>query len=367
METGEGNQPMQLRDAPVTWREGIERLAAASGVVVLLGETDVGKSTLTLEAANAAVRAGRRVALLDTDIGQGEIGPPGTLGLARLELPAAVLSDLQPRALAFVGDTSPYGHLLHLVQGTCRLVRHAVHRDAEVVFVDTSGLVHGRMAERLKLAKLAALDPALVVIVQRGEEMRRLAAVVAGAAEAPLLQVEAAPEVRRKSAAYRRARRAGRLRRYLERAKLHWIPAAQVQVLEGWLYTGETVPTARLAFAAELLQAPVPYGEVTPDGIFLAVGARPHRPGIDRLPEVFGRRRVTLTPVPHLQHLLVGLFGPGGHTLGVGLLEQVDFDRASFGVLTPLHAVDQVCQVQFGRLRVRPDGSEITHLRPGDL
>src|SRR6185295_211618 len=97
---------------------------------------DVGKSTLTLEAANAAVRAGRRVGILDTDLGQGEIGPPGTLGVLRLGAPVAALDELRPRALAFVGDTTPYGHLLGVIQGTRRLVSHSLARGDDLVLVD---------------------------------------------------------------------------------------------------------------------------------------------------------------------------------------------------------------------------------------
>src|SRR2546430_16924292 len=110
---------------PLSWEQAVAAVAAAAGVVALIGATDVGKSTLTLEAANAAVRAGRRVAVLDTDLGQGEVGPPGTLGVVRLQNPVATLDEVRPRALAFVGDTMPYGHLLALVQGARRLVTHA--------------------------------------------------------------------------------------------------------------------------------------------------------------------------------------------------------------------------------------------------
>ena len=94
------------------------------------------RSWLLRAAANAAVRAGRRAAILDTDLGQSEVGPPGTIGVVRLEAPVSTVSDLQPRALAFVGATSPYGHLLAVVQGTRRLVSHALTRNDDVVFVD---------------------------------------------------------------------------------------------------------------------------------------------------------------------------------------------------------------------------------------
>jgi len=59
--------------------------------------------------------------------------------------------------------------------------------------------------------------------------------------------------------------------------------------------------------------------------------------------------------------------GPGGHLADIGLLQGVNFERALFSVLTPARGGAEIGQLLFGRLRVRPDGSEIARLRPSDL
>jgi polynucleotide 5'-hydroxyl-kinase GRC3/NOL9 len=351
----------------LSWDEAVERLAQASGVAALVGATDVGKTTLTLAAANAAVRAGRRAAILDTDLGQSEVGPPGTIGVVRLEAPVSTLSELQPRALAFVGATSAYGHLLAVVQGTDRLVRHSLSRSDDVVLVDTSGLVAGRLAEKLKLAKLTVLAPGLVALVQRENELERLGALIEGWVGAPVVRVRSPKEVRRKSPVYRRLQRANRMRRQFAHARTVDLDAGQVRVFDAWLYTGEALAPRQLQSASEALAAEVLHGEVTPDGVFLCAAGRPDRRGFVSLQEEFGRRRITVTPAAAFQNLMVGLIGPGGHLVEVGLLQGVNFERALFSVLTPARSVAEVGQLHFGRLRVRPDGSEIAHLRPGDL
>jgi polynucleotide 5'-hydroxyl-kinase GRC3/NOL9 len=76
---------------------------------------------------------------------------------------------------------------------------------------------------------------------------------------------------------------------------------------------------------------------------------------------------VTVTPAVSFRNLLVGLVGEEGHLVDVGLLQGINFERSLFSVLTPARSTAEVRQVHFGRLRVRPDGSEIGHLRPGDL
>lgn len=49
-------------------------------VTMIVGPSDVGKSTLTRLLLNYAVRMGRRPIYVDLDVGQGHISVPGTIG-----------------------------------------------------------------------------------------------------------------------------------------------------------------------------------------------------------------------------------------------------------------------------------------------
>lgn len=194
-----------------SWDDGVALLGEATGVVLILGAIDTGKTTLATQAANGALARGHAVALVDGDTGQSELGPPGTIGLARPEAPFAAPSELRTRALAFVGDITPVGHLLSIVSGLECLTRHAQSRGAELILVDTAGLVRGRIAEKLHVATAAAIRPALVVGLARGSEIDRLIELVAAAAGAPSLRVRTPESVGYKTPLYRRARRAKRL------------------------------------------------------------------------------------------------------------------------------------------------------------
>lgn len=57
-------------------------------ICMLVGPTDVGKSTLARILLNYAVRVGRRPIYVDLDVGQGAISVPGTLGALLVERPA---------------------------------------------------------------------------------------------------------------------------------------------------------------------------------------------------------------------------------------------------------------------------------------
>jgi polyribonucleotide 5'-hydroxyl-kinase len=53
-------------------------------IALVVGPTDVGKSTLCRLLLNYAVRMGRRPIFIDLDVGQGQISVPGTIGKADL-------------------------------------------------------------------------------------------------------------------------------------------------------------------------------------------------------------------------------------------------------------------------------------------
>jgi polynucleotide 5'-hydroxyl-kinase GRC3/NOL9 len=148
--------------------------------VVLVGGLDTGKTSLSRNVLTAAVEAGRPAALLDADVGQKTVGPPATVTLKMVRSAA----DLEPASLAvademsFVGSTSGQGHLLPVVAGVARLHRRAKDEGADLVVVDTSGLVSGITGQVLKYHKVELLEPDLVIGLQRGEELLPLLGVI---------------------------------------------------------------------------------------------------------------------------------------------------------------------------------------------
>ncbi len=158
----------------------VERIASSARVVMLVGGLDTGKTTLGRTIARAAIESGRRAAYLDADVGQKAVGPPTAVTLRLLES----VEDLTPEAmdrmdaLHFVGATSPQGQLLPLVVGAGRLLARAQDEGAQMVIVDTSGLVSGVYGQILKYHKIELLSPDVVVGLQRGEELEPLLGII---------------------------------------------------------------------------------------------------------------------------------------------------------------------------------------------
>ncbi|GAG69828.1 unnamed protein product, partial [marine sediment metagenome] len=62
-------------------QELLEILSNKKGIIFLLGQTDTGKTTFAKELIKRYLEKNKKVAFIDSDVGQSTIGPPTTIGL----------------------------------------------------------------------------------------------------------------------------------------------------------------------------------------------------------------------------------------------------------------------------------------------
>ncbi len=94
------------------WRNVIDDLFAPDDAVrrvIVVGATDSGKSTLSTYLLNTAILRGLSAGVVDEDVGQGDLAPPGCVGGAVLQSPVFDLRDVEAELLGFVGAISPKG------------------------------------------------------------------------------------------------------------------------------------------------------------------------------------------------------------------------------------------------------------------
>jgi polynucleotide 5'-hydroxyl-kinase GRC3/NOL9 len=198
--------------------EIVETVAAAP-VTILIGASEAGKTSLTAALANALTARGLRVAVVDADVGQSEIGPPTTIGLGRVTRQLTRLGDAEPIALRFVGTTSPVREMTALVEGTGRLVDRARALGFERVLVDTSGLVAGDIGRALKRRKIDRVAPDLIVALERNRECDHILAPYVTRGQPAVRRLAALAAPRRRSDTVRREHRARSVAAYLVTAR----------------------------------------------------------------------------------------------------------------------------------------------------
>lgn len=168
-----------------------------------------------------AARMARRqpVALVDADPGQSHIGPPTTVGWTLRETGCGTPRVPDARGIAFVGDVTPVGHLLQLVAALALCVEQA-RQAADVVLIDTPGLVIGGAACSLWWTVQRLLRPARIVALQRENEMTELLSGLEAGLSA-IRKVKAPAKLRRKSPEARQEHRRRLFEEYFRDATDH--------------------------------------------------------------------------------------------------------------------------------------------------
>jgi polynucleotide 5'-hydroxyl-kinase GRC3/NOL9 len=197
------------------------------GSCLVLGASDTGKTTL-IKALARRVALSRPIVIIDADIGQSYLGPPTTVGWAVVSSGEVDLRELDADGISFVGDVTPVGHLLQLTAAITQCVRRASEA-ADLLLIDTPGLVHGAAAAALWWELHRILRPKQIVAVQRSDE---LDPVLSGldSSDFRLELIDCPADMPVKSPEHRRDYRLKCFNRYFSNASLYDIDLAAVAV-----------------------------------------------------------------------------------------------------------------------------------------
>lgn len=323
--------------------------AARARLVVVIGESDVGKSTLVARLASGLATLAP-VAVIDADLGQSEIGPPATVGLGRVTAPITRLAEAEPLALAFVGSFSPARDLLASVVAAARMVDRGRAARFDRLLVDTSGLVAGDLGRRLKQAKIELLGPDLVICLEHRDECEHiLRPYRSGRPE--VLRLSPLPGARRRSQDARRRRRHERLAAWLEGGRLVALDLERVVLRAPPLGVGTPIERGELDRLSAALDERLVWGERHGKSEVAIVSERPLLESqILRLRRELGRGTVEHWALADLEGRLVGLEDDAHATLGIGVLRRLDLVAHVIEVETRV-AAGTIAAVTVGRER----------------
>lgn len=161
-------------DEPYLERVGIaeDLLNNKYGKVVLLGGVDTGKSTLSILISNMALKRGHKPAVIDGDVGQADIGPPGFISMSYPEEPVLWMRELKPVYMKFVGDIKPQHRVEDIIHNLYELIEIAAGDQRAPIIVDTDGWIGDEYALSYKYKLISELDPDAIVVL--GEELWNL-------------------------------------------------------------------------------------------------------------------------------------------------------------------------------------------------
>lgn len=347
---------------PESWTR-LSDIAKDARRIIVIGEADVGKSGLSLYLANSLINSGYKVGIVDSDIGQSDIGPPTTIGLSILDHPYPTYWDLPLTEAYFVGDKSPAGHLLPMVVGTGKMVDKALELGADIVVVNTTGYVHGGPARALKRFKIEAIDPDLIVLLERDGELAHFRAMFKN--DRRIFDAEVPTTLRRKTRGERITFRNISLSRYFTNPMRYELDISSIRLINLVTshvdredeYLEKTSSLSRykpIAVLGDRSLAIVVFEDVVPRELFFKIRKA--------LSPDFSE--VRLAPLTRYRGLISALY-KNNHFLGLARVEGVDFKSDIIIISTDVEDMESITQVHVGYIALDDNYMERATLRPG--
>ncbi|MFQ6084704.1 MAG: Clp1/GlmU family protein [Candidatus Bathyarchaeia archaeon] len=346
---------------PGAWEElardvmGLEK----PSIVLFLGDVNTGKTGLITYVANTVFLQGCKLAVVDLDVGQHNIGPPTTLGVGFLQRSVTDMAEISPTCLWFVGSTSPYGHTLPIIVGAKRLVDRAKRMGAEVILMDTTGWVHGREARAFKIEKTLAIEPSMIVGLQRENELEPILRAFRHTITS-VRRMKVPSYVDSRTPSVRKTRREGSFFRYFSAARPLDFPFRDIDFISSTLGNGHPISKEVVAAIEGMLNAKVVHCEVTGTECLITTSAAVSLTNdlMEAISDLIGVRDVVIISEGDEDGLITGLFDRRSETLGIGVVQRIDYRSERIRILTPADRT-KVVGIRFGSMKISKEGMEI--------
>ncbi len=356
---------------PGDWLEIANKILKDRGAVLVLGATDTGKSICTLLFANFWAKHGRKVGIVDVDMGQSDLGPPTTIGMALINKPAKSLKEFSADTLYFIGSTSPLNYFLPTICGTKKLIDEGKKKGAEIIIVDTTGLVKGNPGRTLKENMIDIISPSHIIALQREDELEHILKNINLTDGIVIHRLSPCTEVKRKTYFQRREAREEKFRKYFKKASSLKINLANLNIKGSYYCSGIALGEEELSFLEKTLITEIIYAEKISEGILIITKEELFR-RLSRLfhtKKIFNVEKLIIIEEDKFKNLLVSLDDRQGFVVSLSIIQECGFKRKIFTVFTPLEEKDlsKVFSLKFGAIKLDLDGKELGKVYPGEI
>jgi len=212
---------------PPSWGKAVEAILNVEKrpvTVMVIGASDCGRSSLSTYLLNSIVDGKCKVAILDGDLEQSDIGPSATIAYAFTTKRIAELYELRLKNAFFVGVTSPLIATSQTIEGLRTMQNEVLQGQPDYLLINTDGFVSSDIAVRYKTELVETLKPDIIVALQEHDELAQIIANV----NAPLIVAETSFALKQRTPEKRKFLREMTYSRFLKKAKLQCYPKSQI-------------------------------------------------------------------------------------------------------------------------------------------
>jgi polynucleotide 5'-kinase involved in rRNA processing len=195
-----------------------ELLHPSNKLIMIIGGTDTGKTTL-VECICDLLAKHTNTGIVDLDIGQSIVGPPATIGWAKIEGDLINWADIRMEDFYFVGTITPVGSLLPIVVGA-KLIADSALAACDKVIVNTTGLIAAPEGKILKLFKIDMLSPDVILAIEHSCELGHILDVFGHCMTPKIYRLPVPANVKAKDSIKRSINRFDKITSYFRKADI---------------------------------------------------------------------------------------------------------------------------------------------------
>jgi polynucleotide 5'-hydroxyl-kinase GRC3/NOL9 len=345
---------------PPSWDKAYEELAAIQTkpvTAIVLGTVDSGKTSFCTYLVNRLLNEKHKVAILDGDLGQSDIGPPCTLAYAFVSKHVTDLFNLEAKNAFFVGVTSPSRAVEKVIQGLTLLYAEILSGNPNFIVINTDGWVEGEEAIDYKVQLIEKINPSIIYCIQQNEKLNPLLEAVK---DLKTVVIDSPQTIKQRSREKRRSLRELGYIKYLKNARVQsilvsWLKIESDEILPPGKNFGDK---RREREIYDLLGMKPLYMVELRDRIYVVIGKNRwiNPENIKRTEEAVGKK-VVVTFKGDEKGLLLALFNDERKFLGIGVLREIDYRRRVVKIFTPVSS--GISTVAFGKVKLDENLKEV--------
>ena len=369
------------------WKRLAERIVMPNQRVLVLGPSDAGKSTFCRYLIDYACAASLKVAFVDADVGQSQIGPPTTIGMKFFEpvpddaapyLPFGGYENVTTNqvnsgtesthientkkkptdelyhkadALYFVGALSPQRNLLPILTGTRLMVDAGLNAGAEFTVIDTTGYVQDGAAVALKQQKIDLIRPHHLVCIGRSKDLERIVSCYSDLNFLTIHYLLPHKLVRTKSSEARKRNRKAKFEAYFANSELQTVPIEEIRGARTAFFNGRIANQKELEILTRLTEEKIIYAEWGHRSVSLIARRNLPQSATKNLKNYLSLSFVVAETPAYIEQRLVGMVNEEGNTLAIGIIEKMDFQNQALNIRCEPGIAEKIKVLQFGDYR----------------
>ncbi|MEM1573280.1 MAG: Clp1/GlmU family protein [Candidatus Methanomethylicaceae archaeon] len=339
---------------PHCWKDAVEKILSHDKPikVVVIGDTDSGKSTFSIYLSNIAFERGFKVAVIDADPGQAEISLPTTIGYGFLDNGVISMDKIRLEEAFFIGSTTPSDNTLRMIIGVRKLLDKALLKKADLIVVNTCGWIYSYKAREFKCSLIQILLPDFLVAIQKENELEHIIKCCEYLTKVLIISPSPASKIR--SREERKIRRENAYSKYFINIKEQVFNLNKVKILCNYYTYGKELPDSTINNLNKEFSLSITYGEIHQNLLFLVVKEEPKE--INKIKEKINVDDVYIIREGLEKGIIVGLMN-NDKLVGLGIISEIDYKNKKIKILTPYHG--EISHICIGQIKLDENFHEV--------